>query len=398
MSLPNSNGCVPVPPPSPPPSPTPAPSYLGNASGGPSRPSITTSPVGTHEDNFKTLIKKTNDEVKKDTNSCVKGIRVQRMNRILNTAHWHNYSNSKSEVASQCSGRAREMHLFLTSPHMDDIVNGGLDFHRDAKQGNFGNGLYLTESVINASRFSFPSKFGCDSHKNPKCETCVRKMLVCRAVVGKSFSTRNPTTLPQGFHSVQGMKNGKPAPIYVIFNPNQVIPAFYVEFTTNFGGGGRASNNNNYSTQSTQSQRGGSGSAHIPSNRGGGYQQQWQSGARAATNGRNGSSTGSRGYNPRGSGRGGHQGQGRSSGGGARGRNTSNSGNTFADIASQVASTVLPMVTGNAPPRINGQIGNANVSMGLGTNAAGRPAFDFGLNGGSCPGSPSYGLNFSLGL
>ncbi|CAB3360007.1 Hypothetical predicted protein [Cloeon dipterum] len=194
--------------------------------------------VGPNEDSRRTLERKIAEEVKKNATSPVESIEIQRMVKLFDINQWRCFSKRRTEVGQELGGsNFNQKFLFLTSPYVDQISVYGIDMARDAIDGTFGHGIYLTQSALNASRYAFNSKTGCSAHQLTKCMTCTRKMIVCKVVLGKSYNSAgkvNHSELPRGYHSVQGLIKGHPSDVFVVYDTYQIIPTFYVEFTTSF--------------------------------------------------------------------------------------------------------------------------------------------------------------------
>ncbi|XP_065344840.1 poly [ADP-ribose] polymerase tankyrase-2-like isoform X2 [Cloeon dipterum] len=217
--------------------------------------------VGPNEDSYRTLERKINDEVKKNGTSPVERIEIQRMVKLVDSNHWRCYSQRRNEVGQELGGsNFNQKFLFLTSPYVDQISVYGIDMARDAIDGTFGHGIYLTQSALNASRYAFNSKTGCSAHQHTKCTTCTRKMIVCKVVLGKSYNSTgkvNHSELPRGYHSVQGVIKGHPSDVFVVYDTYQIIPTYYVEFTTFFKQrGGQPDSNGFGRRQGNTSRRG----------------------------------------------------------------------------------------------------------------------------------------------
>jgi len=154
------------------------------------------------------------------------------------TRKYHNYrSHISLDVSNGVSNGVNEVFLFHGSPledNLDSIGNNGFDLSRLGKtSGNlgwYGAGIYGTQNVGAAIRYSYWNT------TRPDKEINTRRILVCRAVLGKTFVIPDNSCdfigkpCQDNYHSHQGKDRWDPDYQYVVFNPHAIQPLLFLHF------------------------------------------------------------------------------------------------------------------------------------------------------------------------
>lgn len=162
---------------------------------------------------------------------------ILKIERIVNTKVWERYKYRRKEVAESNNNCANELMLFHGSPFVPYIVHNGFDERHAYIGGMFGAGIYFAEhsSKSNQYVYGIGGGNGCPEHKNRSCYTCLRKLLLCRVVLGKPVEQYTAVRIahaPPGHHSVIGRPSagGLNYPEYVIYRGEQAYPEYIITF------------------------------------------------------------------------------------------------------------------------------------------------------------------------
>ncbi|XP_059482669.1 poly [ADP-ribose] polymerase tankyrase-like [Neocloeon triangulifer] len=159
--------------------------------------------------------------------------------KVKNSKLWNKYTERRYEMARDYPrGKlVPEIRLFHGTNHADKIVRDGFNVDCSNPNGMFGKGIYFADLSSKSSQYTFEGcNTACKSHNIVYCTSCIRKMLVCKVALGKSYEATAPMNgilqAPQGYHSViakprSGFLNYSE---YIVYNNYQAYPGYLIEY------------------------------------------------------------------------------------------------------------------------------------------------------------------------
>ncbi|XP_059482674.1 poly [ADP-ribose] polymerase tankyrase-like [Neocloeon triangulifer] len=159
--------------------------------------------------------------------------------KVKNSNLWGRYVARRSLLAKDLSPgeKVEEERLFHGTNFADQIVKKGFKVKHADPQGMFGKGIYFSNLSSKSTQYTLEGGTApCQPHNAVYCTTCVRKMLICRVALGKSYVATSAMNgidqAPRGYHSV----TAKPTsgvlnfPEYIVYDNDQAYPGYLVEY------------------------------------------------------------------------------------------------------------------------------------------------------------------------